>query len=400
MTIDQTDECPKRDDKFITGLQNQFTICLEPDDNQVKVKFYKEHARLILPLGAVLVLSGSFKLPEINYTDVNSAIEKLNLTELNQVVFSCEKEEQSNNPGNGCYNVPFYGALPYAGFGGVYQLLERILSRRDNHSLTDNIKHGTWLVDYLISRLQSNELKHALLNVFDNLKEELTFTNRAYYSIQFIQYITDRLIRQIINMNPKWLTSTFYGRLSALSCTALFGQVKGAHWPLNKNSQYYQIGSLCAGLPHFAEGIWRCWGRDTLISLRGSLLLTTRRDEALAGLISFGSTLRHGLIPNLLGEGKVSRYNCRDATWFWLNSVCDFYESDPAIFNQLVPHGFINDDADFNPNNAERSIEMVVYDILDRHGKGIEFRERNAGPNIDMNMDDRLVCIDFSSFTV
>jgi len=66
--------------------------------------------------------------------------------------------------------------------------------------------------------------------------------------------------------------------------------------------------SLAAGLPHFTTGWARCWGRDVFISLSGLFLTTGNFKGAQKHILAFASTLKHGLIPNLLDSVRSPRY--------------------------------------------------------------------------------------------
>ncbi len=124
---------------------------------------------------------------------------------------------------------------------------------------------------------------------------------------------------------------------------------------------------------YFSEGIWRNWGRDTFISLRGLLLLTGRFDEARHLLLTYGSCIRHGLIPNLLAG---PRYNARDAIWFWLYSLCQY--------TQLVPNGF-----DILSENIQgKSLHSIIKNAINTHLNGLSFREYNAGYQLDRVMSN------------
>lgn len=75
---------------------------------------------------------------------------------------------------------------------------------------------------------------------------------------------------------------------------------------------------VAAGLPHFSTGWARCWGRDTFIT--NELLLLHPGVYKLT-ILQYASALRHGMIPNLLDNGNFPRYNCRDASWWFIRGV-------------------------------------------------------------------------------
>jgi len=72
--------------------------------------------------------------------------------------------------------------------------------------------------------------------------------------------------------------------------------------------------SIIAGYHWFTD-----WGRDTMISLEGLTLSTSRADEARDTLLTFAQHLDEGLIPNLFPEGdQHGLYHTADATlWFF-----------------------------------------------------------------------------------
>lgn len=172
---------------------------------------------------------------------------------------------------------------------------------------------------------------------------------------------------------------------------------------------------MAAGLPFFSTQYMRCWGRDIFISLPGLFLRLGHYDSARAHLIAFGSTLRHGLIPNLLDQGIRPRYNARDAAWWWLHGVTEYCRSSPEGYAFLgvevarrfvplkryrnldylgVPEEDNSTDADTycphqDPARAyayRNTIAQLCHEVLERHARGIRFREWNAGPNLDHAM--------------
>ncbi len=106
-------------------------------------------------------------------------------------------------------------------------------------------------------------------------------------------------------------------------------------------------------------------------------------------ILAFGACLRHGLIPNLLSEGRNPRYNCRDAVWWWLQSIQDYYTiaGSKSILTKQVRRLFPSDisEAEFDGHTVV-TLAQLVQEALQCHAHGIKFTERGAGSGLDRDM--------------
>ncbi|XP_024124713.1 glycogen debranching enzyme isoform X1 [Oryzias melastigma] len=335
---------------------------------------------------------------------------KLTLADMNILLFRCETEEQED--GGGSYSIPGWESLKYAGLQGLMSVLANIRSSNDlGHPLCANLREGDWLIDFVFKRLINREgplsqVGQWLGAMFDYLKHIPRYLIPCYFDAILVSTYTTALDSTFKLMSGFVQNGSTFVRHLALGSVQMCGVGRFPALPpiSEKLSDVpFRISaitgkkeqccvSMAAGLPHFSAGIFRCWGRDTFIALRGLLLITGRHAEARNIILAFAGTLRHGLIPNLLGEGRCARYNCRDAVWWWLQCIQDYTNHVPEgqqILRCPVTRMYPTDDCEpCGPGEVEQPLHDVIQEALQRHLEGISFRERNAGPKIDMHMRD------------
>ncbi|GMM31571.1 bifunctional 4-alpha-glucanotransferase/amylo-alpha-1,6-glucosidase [Martiniozyma asiatica (nom. inval.)] len=358
------------------------------------------------PQGSIAVLSTEIPgcdetLDDFVRTGAIAATEDLTLVDINNILYRSESEEYDASGGkSGVYSVPNHGPLVFAGIQGWISVLKNIITNNDlSHPLTTHLREGKWALDYTFNRLsyyidEDNRICQFadwLESRLDRIKSAPYFLIPRYFALVVgIAYEALRF-RALRLMSEEIQKSTAFIQSLAMVSVQMIGKMKNASIHPNKI-----IPSMAAGLPHFSNDFMRCWGRDVFISGRGLTLATERYDSAKDHIFCFAKTLKHGLIPNLLGSGKDPRYNARDAAWFYLQFIQDYILLAPNgedILKEKVKRRFPLDDTwipvdDPLAFSYESSIEEVIYEILKRHAASINYREANAGPRIDSQMKD------------
>lgn len=329
------------------------------------------------------------------WSQLTSLSSSLSLIDLNYILYRCDNEEKDEGNGGGVYVVPGAGPLVYCGLQGIMSMMEPVRVNNDlGHPLCDNLRSGDWLPGYTINRLKLKTSTKKIADILGVVFEHLSTLPR-YLIPSYFDAIVSKVYKHMITTTLSKLNKFVNNGSSLVSSLTLgsiqmYGHCHSATLPPLLPSMQ-PLGSIAAGLPHFSTGFMRCWGRDTFIALRGLLLVTGRFQEAEETILAFAACLRHGLIPNLLSEGRNPRYNCRDAVWWWLQSIQDYSNmaspNGTDILQEPVRRLFPSDDSEgeFDGENIQ-SLAEIIQEALERHSIGISFTERGAGSGLDRDM--------------
>ncbi|KAJ8409510.1 hypothetical protein AAFF_G00229110 [Aldrovandia affinis] len=393
-------------EKLTPGSVIAFRVSLDPKAQEL-VGVLRNHLIQFSPHYKSGSLPDS-KAPAILKKPLTSIMSRLTLADMNVLLFCCDTEEQEE--GGGCYAIPSWVALKYGGLQGFLSVMADIRAKNDlGHPFCDNLRQGDWMIDYVSNRLVSRggvlgEVGEWLQAMFGYLKHIPRYLIPCYFDAILVGAYTTALDATFNGMSSFVQNGSTFVKLLALGSVQMCGVGREpALPPLSPNLEDvpYRLNdatgqkeqccvSLAAGLPHFSSGIFRCWGRDTFIALRGLMLVTGRHLEARNIILGFAGTLRHGLIPNLLGQGVSARFNCRDAVWWWLQCVQDYCSLVPngteilqCPVSRMYPTDYSKPQG---PGVVDEPLYEVIQEAMQRHAEGIEFTERNAGPQIDRNM--------------
>ena len=132
--------------------------------------------------------------------------------------------------------------------------------------------------------------------------------------------------------------------------------------------------SIIAGYHWFGE-----WGRDTLISLPGTTLVTKRYQDAKNILKCFGRYIRKGLIPNVFSDkDSIASYNTVDSSLWFIDRVYQYlkYTDDVNFLSEIWEK--LSSIIDNYKRGTDYFIKMDE-DYLIRHGPGLTWMDVKIG---------------------
>jgi glycogen debranching enzyme len=396
------------DKKLLRGLPSQTKelrgIVIEASGDSTTIRVPEK-----FPPGSVALFKTSVPsaehsegLDKFVTTGARSAFKDVNLADLNFILYRCDAEERDSSENkDGVYDIPGYGPLVYAGLQGWWSVLRDIVNDNNlGHPLCNHLREGQWALDYCVGRLERiSETKrfHRIQGPAKWLKDRCDAIRKvpSYLLPRYFAMVVQTAYNAAVDRNIELLslnirTGQAFLRSLALVSTQVTGFMNSASlWPEKS------VPSMAAGLPHFAYDWARCWGRDICISARGLYLGTGRYADAKEHILAFASVLKHGMIPNLLSGGKLPRYNSRDSIWWFLQNMQDYTKIVPEgldLLQEKVKRRFLPYDDTWFPHNDKRAystvstLEDIIQESLQRHATGLDFREYNAGPNLDSQM--------------
>lgn len=343
-------------------------------------------------------------LDQLINSGATAAFSDVSLVDLNFIMYRSEPEERDTSNGkDGVYDIPGHGALVYAGLQGWWSCLRDVVRYNQlGHPICNHLREGTWAMDYIVGRLErmARNMQYTSLlkpaawfsSRFNAIKKVPSFLRPRYFAL-VVQTAHDAAWSRGMDLfNDDVRNSQGFVQSLAMISVQMTGHMNSASL-----QPFQSVPAMAAGLPHFSSSWARCWGRDIFISLRGLYLATGRYSDAFNHIMAFAAVLKHGMIPNLLSDGKLPRYNSRDSIWFFLQTIQDYTKMVPnglVLLKSKVKRRFLPyDDTYFEFDDPraytqESTIEDIVQEVLQRHATGLSFREANAGPNLDMQMKD------------
>ncbi|CAG8950388.1 hypothetical protein HYFRA_00006881 [Hymenoscyphus fraxineus] len=411
LQVDVSEEAKKEaleDKKYLKGLPSKVvnlagvTMEVKEDETVITVREKFPPGSIALFETWIPSAEHSHGLDTFVTSGAKEAFSKLDLVDLNFVLYRCDAEEKDSSDGkDGVYEIPGHGKLVYAGLQGWWSVLKNVIKENNlAHPICQHLREGQWALDYIVGRLEkiSKKTGHEQLSKlaiwlkerFDAIRKIPSFLLPRYFGLVIRTAYTAAYNRGVDLMNENVQQGQWFLKSLAMVSIQQSGFVKSASLYPNK-----AVPSLAAGLPHFSVEWARCWGRDVFISARGLYLGTGRYAECREHILAFASVLKHGMVPNLLSSGNNPRYNARDAIWFMLQTIQDYTKIVPngiELLKEVIPRRFLPyDDTYFDADDPRAyskssTLEDIIQEALQRHATGMEFREANAGPNLDMQM--------------